>query len=297
MRFLKQLFNFEREATRGERLFFRGFELFVIYWTLYFAWKWGLYISKISDVILPLGIAQYVDISFMFQPPFPLLNAGLISAFALLGFFNISRFGYLGALVLMHLQYVSRFCLGEISHGSNIIGFCLMGLALSPIVFSKRDYTIKATLGFCYFFIGMGYTSAAICKLVATGPMWVDGSHMWMWIAERTVDTFSLTGAIEYSTIQSMALNSKTLATLILTFGLVTELFGFLFWFNKTRPYIATLLFAMHIGILLSMKINFPANNYVLIVLGYPWASLIDYLLDRLRSSPGKNLIPRFQNW
>ena len=43
-------------------------------------------------------------------------------------------------------------------------------------------------------------------------------------------------------------------------------------WFRKTRPYIATFLIGMHIGITLSMNIRFDAFVIELILLGYPWA-------------------------
>jgi hypothetical protein len=269
--FLPNLFGFDRTLTPGESLHHRAFEAFVVYWVVYFAWTWGVYIDKITDVVLPLGIAEYIDISFMFNGPAALVNAGLMTVSVLLGFIGIWKYGYLASLLFMHVQYVTRFCLGEISHGSNIVGICLLGLALGALAFDTRTRSMRFAMGFSLFSLGLGYTSAAICKLLATGPSWVDGSHLWMWIAERTVDTFSMTGAVEFTVIQELALTYHPVATAILMFGLVTELFGFLTWFPRTRLYIAVLLFAMHIGILLTMKINFPANNVAILVLGFPW--------------------------
>ena len=269
--FLPNLFGFDRPLTPGESLHHRAFEAFVVYWVIHFAWTWGLYIDRISDVVLPLGIAEYIDISFMFNGPAALVNAGLMTVTVLLGFFGIWKYGYLASLLFMHLQYVTRFCLGEISHGSNIAGICLLGLALGALAFDTRTRSMRFAMGFGFFTLGLGYTSAAICKLIGTGPHWVDGSHLWMWIAERTVDTFSMTGNVEFNAIQELALTYHPVATAILVFGLVTELFGFLTWYPRTRLYIAALLFAMHIGILLSMNINFPANNVAILVLGFPW--------------------------
>ncbi|GIV61044.1 MAG: hypothetical protein KatS3mg043_2133 [Rhodothermaceae bacterium] len=281
-RLLKNLFDFERPETTGERLFYRLFELAVLYWVLHFAWDWGFYIQRIGEVVLPLGIAQYIDISFMFEHGVSLLNAGAITVAAALAFFRRWRYGYLAALLLLHLQYVSRFCLGEISHGSNIIGMVLVGMALAPLCFDDRDRQRRFVFGFSYFFLGLGYVSAAVCKLVASGPGWVDGRHLWMWIAERTVDTFSITGEIHYTWVQELALSAVPIATLILTFGLLAEFFAFLMWFKRTRPYIMTLLLTMHIGILLSMQINFPANNVMLLLLAYPWHAWIDRGLAHL---------------
>ena len=63
---IHRLFDFERNESVGEVLFYRVFELIVMYWVVFFAWKWGLYIQRLGDIVLPLGIANYVDVSFMF---------------------------------------------------------------------------------------------------------------------------------------------------------------------------------------------------------------------------------------
>lgn len=285
MKLLPELFDFERETTRGEVWFYRIFEIFIIYWVLYFAWNWGFYILKIGDVVLPLGIAQYVDISLVFGNRIPLIIAAAITAMIGFGFFRVWCYAYLVALVLLHVQYVSRFCLGEISHGSNCIGMVLCGMGLGTILYSDARHMRRFTFGFSYFFLGLGYTSAAVCKLIGTGPQWVDGAHMWLWIAERSVDTFSLTGSLDQNWVQRFTLDYYPLATSILTFGLLTELCGFLMWFKRTRVLIMTLLILMHVGILLSMRINFPANNVVLLLLAYPWARLIDWGWKRCTSA------------
>jgi hypothetical protein len=67
-------------------------------------------------------------------------------------------------------------------------------------------------------------------------------------------------------------------ATLILIFGLVAEAFGFLFWFPKTRPYAATIILGMHVGILLSMNIWFGSYMVELIYIGYPWVHWLNKL-------------------
>lgn len=279
---LKNLFDFEREETPGEVLFYRFFELVMTYWVLYFAWKWGFYILRIRDVVLPLGLAAHVDVSFMFGHGLSLVNAAAITGLMGLGLFRRGRFAYLGALALMHLQYVARFSLGEISHGSNVIGMALLAMGLGAVLFRDRTRMHRFVFGFLYFFLGLGYVSAATCKLVASGPLWVDGTHLWLWIAERTVDTFSLSGTLSHNALQELILASRPLGTAILTFGLLTEALAFLMWFRRTRPWVMTLLIMMHVGILLSMKINFPANNVLLLLLAYPWGSWIDRGLAHL---------------
>ena len=282
MRLLRHLFDFERTETPGERIFYRLFEAMVLYWTLNFAWEWGFYILRIQDVVLPLGIAEHLDISFMFSGPWPLVNAAAMTAFMLLGFARVWRFSYLVALLLFHLQYVSRYCLGEISHGSNVIGMAVLGMALGAVAFADRQAMHRFVVGFNYFFLGLGYTSAAVCKLIASGPLWVDGRHLWLWIGERTVDIYSMTTVLDYNWVQSLALEWYPIATLILTFGLLVEAGGFLMWFKPTRLVSMSLLIMMHFGIAASMKIHFWPNTLVLIFLAFPWTRWIDHLLARL---------------
>ncbi len=282
---LRNLFDFEREDTPGERLFFRIFEGVVLYFILTFAWDWGFYILKIGDVVLPLGIANHLDVSFLFGHKLSLLNAAAITGMMAAGFFRLWRFGYPAALLLLHLQYAARYSLGEISHGSNVMGMALLGLALGTIFFNERKDARRFTFGFLYFFLGLGYVLAAGSKLIGTGPGWVNGRHLWMWIAERTVDTFALTGVVAHNALQLLVLDFLSVATMILAFGLLTEFFAFLMWFRRTRPWIMTMLIMMHLGVLLTMKINFPANTVLLILLAYPWGLWLDKGLALLDAS------------
>jgi len=280
--FWKSLFETDKNPTKGEALHFKIFELFVVIFVLKYAWQWGPYIQQIGEVVLPLGIAQYVDVSFMFEHNISLINAGLISIFALFGFFRVlPKYSYLITLGLFHLHYVSRFSLGEISHGSNFIGTSLLALALALFFFNDDPVRRQRfTMGFIFFFFGLGYTSAAVSKLIGTGLTWSSGEHLWLWIAERSVDVASSTGSFTPNAIQEWVLEYKFLGTLSLAFGLMAEFFGFLFWFDKTRPYIATALIAMHFGVYFTMNIMFDVYIYELLIIGYPWARLIDQYLD-----------------
>lgn len=283
---LTNLFDYEREETVGEILFYRFFELVIVYWTIKYAWRWGPYLSRLKDTVLPLGIAEYVDITFMFTHPLGIVNAVLMTVFVLVGFARLWRYAYLATFFLFHLHYVARFSQGEISHGANFVGTAIFILAVVTLAFEQRKEIRRTVLGLCYFFFGLGYVSAALCKLGATGIFWPDGRHLWMWIQERTVDTFSTTGVIEYNWVQQLALEHQLAGTVILTFGLLTEFFAFLLWFKRTRPLAGTLLVGMHIGIWSVMKLTFSANTYLLIILAYPWVALIDLGLRRLGTTP-----------
>jgi hypothetical protein len=197
-----------------------------------------------------------------------------------LGLLKMNRFSYLIAVLLFHLQYVARFSQGEISHGSNMVGIAVLALAVAHLFFEDSANQRKFAVGATVFFFGLGYTSAAFCKLIGTGPDWIAGSHLWLWMAERATDKLSQHGTFSYNLLQELILENRWMATVTLLFGLVTEFFGFLFWFKKTRPIAATLLIMMHIGILLTMNISFSKYMYLLLLLGYPWYQLFDKVLS-----------------
>ncbi len=279
---LHNLFDFEREETAGEILFYRLIELVILYWTIKYAWRWGPYLDRLGDVVLPLGIAEYIDIRFMFSHHLGIVNAVAMTVMALAGFLRLWRGAYLVTLLLFHLHYVARFSQGEISHGANFVGMAVLALAAATLAFRDPRLVRRTALGLCFFFFGLGYTTAAWCKLGATGLDWPSGHHLWMWIQERTVDTFSKSGVVEYNWLQELALRHYWVGTAILTFGLLTEFFAFLMWFKRLRPYIMTALVGMHVGIWAVMKLTFSANTYLLLLLAFPLYVLIDRGLQRL---------------
>lgn len=278
---LPNLFSFGENYSKGGKIHLTLFELFIAIYTIIYAWEWGLYILKISDVVLPLGIANYLDVSFFFGNSYALINAGIITICVLLSFFkNNLKWLYFLAFLLLHLQYVTRFSLGEIPHSSNLIGFSLLGLGLGGLFFKNAERKLYFAFGFTIFFVGLGYTSAAISKLIGTGITWVDGNHLWLWIAEKGVDVLSATGSFEYSFVQELALSSRFIATIILIIGIVTELIGLLMWWRKLRPYATLLIIGMHIGIYLSMNIFFLSFMIELVLIGFPWYAVFNKIPD-----------------
>ncbi len=285
-RLIQNLFPFDQAETDGERLFFRVIEIFVIAYTIKFGWEWGAYIPHIHEVVLPLGIAEYIDISFMFEGSRGLWNAAIMTIACAAGFMRfIPGPAYAIAIVSFHFQYVARYSLGEISHGSNLIGMSVMALATAFIFFRDPAVRRRFALGFMYFFIGLGYTTAAFSKLIGTGINWPDGRHLWMWIAERTIDSTSEFGFFQPNLLQEMILTYAVIGTAVLAFGLVVEFFGFLAWFRRTRYFIMPALAAMHLGVLSTMSIAFHEFTLQLILLGLPWAVLLDRVIQR-SSSP-----------
>lgn len=276
----RELFDYDRPETRGEVLLFKLFECFLVVVAVYLAWSWGFYIRRLNAVVLPLGIAQYVDIARLYGTPIPLINAGLITLLAGLGFFRATRFAYLGCFLLLHVQFATRFTLGAIPHSSNMLGMTLLGLALAMLVFDDALHQRRFTLGFTYFFVGLGYTLAGFSKLIGTGLMWADGRHLWMWVHEKGIDVLSKTGALDYNALQELVLQYYPVATAFLAFGLLTELLAFLMWWRRLRTPVILAVLGLHVGIYLVMSIMFYLSVIELLFLGFPWAVWIDWGLQ-----------------
>lgn len=277
MKFWKHLFKYDAEKSFGEALHFRLFEAFVVSYVIYFAWDWGFYIQQIGEVVLPLGIAQYIDISFMFDNYISVFNALLMTLFSVLGLLRIMpKYAYILSFICFHLHYVSRYSLGEISHGSNFIGMSILALAIALFFFKDPKIYRRFVFGFLILFFGIGYTSAGVSKLIGTGITWIDGRHLWLWIAERRVDVLSAGGSFSLNWLQEISLQYSWIASLTLLFGLLAELSGFLLWFDKTRPFIATALIGMHFGVYITMNIMFDVYIYLLLFIGFPWGYWIN---------------------
>jgi hypothetical protein len=278
LNFLKdQLFDPGRKVTSGELIHFKIFELFVVIYVIAYSWSWGLYTQRLNEeVVLPLGLANYMDVSIFFDYNLSLFIAALISVLALAAFLRVgNRWFYLFVMILLHFQYVIRYSQGEIPHSQNLIGLAVMILAAGSVFFPGRLFFPRFVFGGVIFFIGLGYTSAFFSKLIGTGFHWFYGEHLWLWIGEKSVDILSRDGAWEANFLQRLALQHVSVASLILLIGWITELIGFTMWFKKWRMFTTTLLIAMHFGITLTMNIRFDAFVIQLILVGYPWYKLI----------------------
>ena len=282
------LFGFEQPDTTGQRVFRKMFELFIVVASCNLAWKWGVYTLRISDVVLPLGVARYVDIAFMHGNSLPIWNAGLITILLVIGFAGLSGFGrwsYSVAFGLLIFQYAARFSLGEIPHSANLVGLGLLGYALGRITFPDSLSGNRFAVGFSYLFVGLSYTFSAWSKLIASGIFWPDGRHLWMWINEKAVDEIARSGFVELNFVQEWALSSIGLATVFLLFGLITEFFAFLVWFKRFRYPVILAIIGLHMGIWMTMDILFTLSVWELAILGLPWAYLIDRFLNRNQKS------------
>lgn len=274
---LKNLFGDGSPLTTGQKVYFKIFELFVVYASLELAWSWANYTLKIQDVVLPLGIAEHIDISFMHGNLIPLYFAGAMTVLCILAFFRIGpSWLYLLSAVLLHFLYSGRYSIGEIPHSANFVGLSILAFGVAFVSYKEQDYRLPLAMGIILFFMGFGYTTAAISKLVVTGFNWSDGRHLWMWMTEKSVDNLSKFGLHEYNFLQQMAFVSVPVATASLTFGLIAELFGFLIWFKKLRPFVVLAVMGLHLGIFLTMNIWFGKFMMELTLIGFPWAAFFD---------------------
>jgi len=273
-----QLFEPNRNQSPGELIFFKIFELFILIYTIKYAWEWGIYTQlRNTEVVLPLGIANYIDISILFQWNLALINAAVITLLSSIAFTRMGyKWFYMVVMVLLHIQYVARFSQGEIPHSMNLIGMSVLCFAVGAIWFPGKKQMPRFVLGSIIFFIGLGYTSAFIAKLIGTGIYWFDGRHLWLWISEKSIDVYSSLGYYEPNILQELALTYLPVASIILLIGWFTELIGFTMWWKKLRPFTTTLLIGMHFGITLTMNIRFDSFVMQLILIGFPWYLLID---------------------
>lgn len=277
-RFIEQLFEFERAEQPGELLRFQLLQLFLLGWGVYFAWSWGLFIRHIPAIVAPQGMARELDLSWFVGSDLALMNAALITLCAASVLLRRAERAASALLVLLlHVQYVARHCLGKVAHGSQYVGLGLLMLALAiwlmPTASARRRFTLGGTL----LFMGAGYVCAAASKLVARGLSWTDGSHLWLWIGEKSIDQLSDLGQVELNTLQRLCLEHWWLATTFLALGLLTEACGFLLWFARTRTWIMFALIGLHIGQYWTVAILFDTYIYQLLLVGLP-PSVLDAL-------------------
>lgn len=282
----RNLFPFERPLARGEQLYFRIFELAIAGFCLRLAWQWSEYVQRIHHVLKPQGVAHYMDLSWLLGSKLAYVLLVVLALCLMVAVLRRSALGYGGALLIMHVLYVARHSQGKASHIAHCIGLALLAFTLGAALFRRSRALFQHFVsGSLIFFLGLSYVLAALCKLRYSGIGWPDGSHLVLWIAERELDLRAASGGFGSNIVQQWIVEHRALGTLVLAFGLATELFAFLLWFERFRPWILTGLILMHLGIGITMNIYFTYNVYLLIMLGYPWGSVLDWLLRRVSAS------------
>jgi hypothetical protein len=266
----ENLFGFEREERAGEPFRFRIIELAFAVAALGYAWKWADYMQRLEVVVRPLGLANYLDVSVLFGPS-AYIVAVFITLGLALGFLRVFRYGYALAFVGLLIQFAGRYSAGEIPHSSNLTGIGIMAFALAMAFFDREEFRRKLSLGVIYFMLGVTYVSAGISKLIATGPTWPHGAHLWTWIQSRHFHDLMSVGFDQFTPVESLVLSSLPIATLCLVIGLVTELFAWLVWLRKTRTIAMLAILGLHIGIYFTMGIFFIETTILFVIMLIPF--------------------------
>ncbi len=286
------LFETVLPDSRGGRIYFKVFELFVVVSAIHLAWKWAGYIPRLTDTVEPVGLAAYINLSFVVDPVVAWGMALALTASASTGFVRIrllGRYGYAVAFMLMLVLFAARFSQGKIPHSANLVGMAVLALALGMLLFRNAHDRARFVLGFTYFYVGLAYTLAGIAKLVGTGLTWPDGRHLWMWINEKSIDVFAKYGQLDLNWVQHLALDHRLFATAMLTFGWVTELTAFLLWWERFRRPLIVLILMLHFGIWMSMNIMFKLSIFELVILLLP----LPMLIDRYGEKSARSIVDR----
>lgn len=270
------LFDPDARETRGERV--QGFvwQAIAVWAIVEHAFRWAFEMSHHERVVKPLGLARYLNVAWLFDLRLGLSHAALVTVLALIALTSRHKALYLAVVACAHLQHVARYSLGKAGHGSHFAGLALLFLGIAHVWTHREAFARRAAAGLTLFFYGLSYTTSGVIKLARSGPTWSDGTHLWLWMAEKQVDLTAEHGQFVLNPLQEMVLASRPLATGLLTFGLLSEVFAFLMWWKKTRPFLALALCGMHVGVMLTLDIHFLENALLLLGLALPIASFVD---------------------
>jgi hypothetical protein len=289
---VRRYFDFERPGTPGEFATLRAIETFVAGGLCYFAWSWLLAVWSVGES--PFALWWNARVGLFDGALIMAVNTGLVTLLIGRGYFRKQeRFAYLLAIPLLHLQFEMRYWGGTGLHHSYLIGMGLLAFGLGFCLFEEKTARLRFTFGAIYLFVSLGYFLSAMSKLHNTGPDWVDGRNLQMWISMNQVHRVSKNQPFELNAVQELVMRHTFLASFILASGFVIEMSGFLMCTRRLRPYYTTAVLSMHFGILFVMKILFLWNIGLLLLVGYPWAALIDGRLRKRSLAPASAPLPQ----
>lgn len=265
-----RVFDFSSAELPGEARRRRVFEALVLIECAWANLVWAEYIAHVESIAHPLGIAHHVPLDWMLDGRVPWLNAALITACLALGFARRVPWAYAAALVLMLFQYAARYSIGEIPHGANLIGMCLLAFATAPLLFRDRFQAERCVMGLVWLSISIGYVSAACCKMIATGPTWIRGEYMALSIHNKLVDAFAKSGVYAPSALQDLLVEQRWAGTLFSAAGLCFELGSVFVLHARWRPLALGALVILHLGIGFILEIWFRSATLVLVLLALP---------------------------
>lgn len=253
----------------------------------YGTWKYHFFYTEQP---IPVGFAQYVDLTFLSDPAvFRVLNGIFIAALAL---FAAGRALPL-ALGYMLLFTVGIFTLknsqGALSHGTHVVPLAILGMLIGHLDHALRRRTGAPSkrsaqeLGIYHasqLVVAM-YVLAGVTKLIEDGLGWiVDLPEMATSIVKARDSAFYSTlkpdGALDESLeIGNYILQHGAQARVFLGAGLFVELLAFLALWNRRAAFaVGFALVVLHLNIRALMHIDFRLNMLVVgvLFLGVPYA-------------------------
>lgn len=246
------------------------------------AMSWTIDLGTIHSVTTPTGIGTLVDLSPLYGTVVPWsIFAGIVVSL-LVGVTGWSRHAYFVAVALLHLQFCLRFVHGKVPHTEHLLGLVLLGFGVAHVVTRDPVRFRRLSLEYATGALVALYFLAAVTKLAVTGPSWVDGANLALWISRKHLDVFSASGIEPHGYLADLALRSRLVGTSILSAGLLIELASPLAFVERFRRRMLLLFMGLHVGISLTLHIHFVNCLAILLTMAFAWE--VHRYASRIRS-------------
>jgi hypothetical protein len=242
-----------------------------------------------AEQTMPVGLAHFIDLSFLqngqfFEQLYRLFL--LATALFVLGVTPALSTGYM--LFIMSAVGSLRNSYGNIHHGTQVVAMVIMGYwlayvwgiirsspngepRLSHFLKPKRE-THQRAMWWAFQAAVATYVVAGVSKLRISGLSWIsDLPYMSLHIEKIGWQHFYGTGEeallIQAQEMSALVAGHPWLTRIIVGSGLFLELFAFIALFGRWHAAIMGItLVGMHVMISRIMQLDFPLNNWVLII-------------------------------
>jgi hypothetical protein len=279
------------EMGTVEMLLIRG----VLAWVLWSEFFFG--IAQAAQT-MPVGLAHFLDLSFLQVTETFLLLKGIFGVALLLwvvGVLPALATGYM--LFLIAAVGSLRNSYGNIHHGTQVMGMVVLGCFCAHVWcllrsepahrrlrrFLLADHNAQQTaLWWATQAVAATYVVAGVSKLQISGLDWLTGlGNLPLHVEKIGYQHYLGDGGVyRYEHAKEMAamLASWPMATYVVVgSGLFFELFSFFALFSRWHAAVfGVILWVMHVQISYLMQLEFPMNNWALLLLliNVPWLLL-----------------------
>lgn len=265
---------------------------------------------------MPVGLAHFLDLSFLQDGQ---VFGGLHSLFIIatglfvLGVTPTLTVGYM--LFLMSAVGSLRNSYGNIHHGTQIVAMVVMGYWLAYVwrllvdspnkesrlqSFLKPNRDVQQCAMWWAFQAAVAtYVVAGITKLRTSGLSWIsDLPYMSLHVEKIGWQHFYGTGEeallIQAQEMASLVASHPWLTRIIVGSGLFLELFAFIALFGRWHAMVfGVALMGMHVMVSQLMQLDFPMNNWMLVIYFINLPFLLMCLFKRIFMSTAK----RYSSW